>query len=143
MTDTLVPVEAGTISWPAPSGVLGTAEGIQAALTALRLEGYVRREGEVLHFAGTRRPIVIAALCGALAGVVGYLVADGLGASPMLAVTAVTISALLAPPLLVPAHRVAGRVEAGRVTVNVRSRGLFARSKALEKRLRFYLDRSS
>ncbi len=135
------PAEPGWTSWPVPAGVLGSAEGIQAALAALGFDGVVQRDGEVIRFSAARRTMGAAALGGALAGVVVYLVADRLGASPMVAVTVVTVAALLLPPLFVPTYTVAGRVEGGRIALQLRSRGLLARRDKLAMRLRFYLER--
>ena len=131
----------GWKEWPAPAGVLGSAEGIQAALAALRFEGVVKRDGEALSFVATRRAGMLAGFAGALAGIVAYVAADSLGASSLVAVASVTVAALVLPFLLVPAYAVAGRVEAGTVRLHVKARGLLGSAGSMEKRLRFYLER--
>ena len=135
-----LPVEAGWSAWPAPAGVLSSAEGIEAALAALGLEGGVARDGERIVFAATRRAVGAAALAGAVAGIAAYLVADRTGATPLVSVASVFLAALVAA-FLVPSYRLRGRVEGGRMAVEVRGRGPFARAGALERRLRFYLER--
>ncbi len=128
------------VAWSVGTGILFRAEGLRATFRALGLKAEVVEEEGAIRFAAARVPGLGAALLGAAFGASAVWSVDAADGSRMLGIAAAISLGLLVPRLL-PRIRVDGRIAGGRFEARLSVGGLFARVRAIEDRLRFFLER--
>lgn len=140
-------------SWPAPAGVRASPGGVEAGFRALGFGVVVDegpgwpegKDGELppaVRFEAWRRPRLTGAVLAGALGAASYLLLKANGAGEFLAVVIVVLEAWFVPMALLPSYTVSGRIQRGRVVLRLRAKGLLARPARLERRLRFYLERT-
>lgn len=129
--------------WDAPGGVRGSKAGLVASFRALGMRAVVDQdETGALRFAAWRNPRASGAVLAGILGGLLYLVLSRAGVTHWGIFAAVAVAAFYVPLAVLPSFRVAGTIENGRVQVRITARGLLGFRGALERRLRFYLERS-
>lgn len=128
--------------WSAPGGVLGSKAGLTTSFRALGMRCVVDRdESGTLRFEAWRTPRVSGAV---LAGVLGgalYIALSRAGVTHWGIFAVVVVAAFYVPLAVLPSYRVSGTIESGRLQARLTARGLLGSRGALERRLRFYLER--
>ena len=128
--------------WSAPGGVLGSKAGLVASFRALGMRCVVDTDDSgAIRFEAWRNPRASGALLAGLMGATLYLVLSRNGVTHWGIFAAVAVAAFYVPLAVLPSYRASGTIENGKLQVRLTARGLLGSRGALERRLRFYLER--